>query len=254
MGNTLQIFEELMGMTLRDYIINEIPSILTSLAVYVFVALALYTIAKRRGINHPWLAWIPFANAWLMGCISDQYRAVARGETKHRRRWLLVTEISTSVLAACVMLLCLSMLGNMFTVLQDTLGIRFSDLANLENLEHMDSVMSEADAMKLGEAIMGPAVGIVLLALVLASVAIINMVFGFIALHDIYKSCDPRNATLFLVLSILIGYAQPVCLFVCRNKDFGMPMRQASQPAYQPYRPIYGQPATPEEPWERKGP
>lgn len=254
MGNTIRMFEELMGMTLPAYIISQIPSMLISLAVYVFTALALYTIAKRRGINHPWLAWIPFANAWLMGCVSDQYRAVARGETKYRRRWLLVTEIITSVLACFVVLLCFSMLGNMFAVLLDTLGISFSELTNPENLEYMDSVMSEADAMKLGEAIMGPAVGMVLLALVLAPVAIINMVFGFIALHDIYKSCDPSNSTLFLVLSILIGYAQPVFLFVCRNKDFGMPMRQAPQPVYQPYQPIYEQPTTPEEPWERKEP
>lgn len=30
-----------------------------SLAAYVLTAYSLYTIAKRRGISNPWLAWIP---------------------------------------------------------------------------------------------------------------------------------------------------------------------------------------------------
>lgn len=256
MGNMIQTFEELMGMSLAAYIISEIPNMLISLAVYVFTALALYTMAKRRGIKNPWLAWIPFANAWLLGCVSDQYRAVARGETKYRRRVLLWTEIMTSVTAALVTVLCFTMLGRMFTIMYELFGIGISDLMDPEKLailESMEGQMSEADAQRLLSAVMGPGVGMVLLALVLAPVAIINMVFGFIALHDIYKSCDPSNATLYLVLSILIGYAQPVFLFLCRNKDLGMPMRQEPQPVYIPYEPVCDQPATPPaEPWEKK--
>ena len=41
---------------------------------YVLLAWGLFTIAKRRGINKPWLAWIPVVNVWMLGCISDQYR------------------------------------------------------------------------------------------------------------------------------------------------------------------------------------
>lgn len=235
----IQEMEELMGMSLFASIASEIPSMLISVAVYVFTALALYTIAKRRGIDHPWLAWIPFANTWLLGCISDQYRAVARGETTYRRRWLLFTEIACSVIAVLVVVLCFVMLMNMFS---------FS-MGNLENLDHM----SEAMEAELLSAIMGPAVGMVLLALVVIPVAIVNAVFSFIALHDIYKSCDPGNATLYLVLSIFISYVQPVFLFICRNKDGGMPVRVAPQPEYVPYQPIYDQPAAPAaEPWEQK--
>ena len=32
---------------------------LLSIAGYVLTALALYTIARRRGLRNPWLAWIP---------------------------------------------------------------------------------------------------------------------------------------------------------------------------------------------------
>ena len=34
-------------------------------ACYVLQALSLYSLAKRREINKPWLAWIPLANAWI---------------------------------------------------------------------------------------------------------------------------------------------------------------------------------------------
>ena len=33
-----------------------------SVACYVLEALSLYTIAQRRGIRKPWLAWIPVVN------------------------------------------------------------------------------------------------------------------------------------------------------------------------------------------------
>ena len=36
------------------------------LAGYVYVALALQTIAKKTNTENPWLAWIPIANVFLM--------------------------------------------------------------------------------------------------------------------------------------------------------------------------------------------
>ena len=41
---------------------------------YVLQSLGLYTIAERRGIRNPWLAWVPVANMWVLGSISDQYQ------------------------------------------------------------------------------------------------------------------------------------------------------------------------------------
>lgn len=241
--SAIQAFEEMMGVSTFAYVVSEIPSMLVSLATYIFTALALYTIAKRRGIHNPWLAWIPFANAWLLGCIADQYRAVARGETKYRRRVLLITEILTCVLAILMLVLMFGMLFNL---------LAFS----MDNWESLDT-MSDAVSQELFSAIAGPAVGALLLALVLLPVAIVYAVFSYIALHDIYKSCDPGNATLYLVLSIFIGICQPIFLFICRNRDDGMPPREAPPSApVQPYV-YYGSDYTPRpaeppvEPWER---
>jgi len=46
-------------------------SLLMSVAIYVFNSIGLMTIAKNRGITHPWMAWIPFANSYLFGKLSD---------------------------------------------------------------------------------------------------------------------------------------------------------------------------------------
>lgn len=246
--SVIGMYEETMGMSLFASFVSELPSMLIGLAVYVFTALSLYTIAKRRGIHHPWLAWIPFANSWLLGCIADQYRFVTRGEVKYRRRWLLFTEIATSVMSAVCLVLCFVMLFNVLTVGLSAMGLSITDLANPEVLESLEIEMSEADSLKLMSAIMGPVMGMVLLALTLLPVAILHAVFSFIALHDIYKSSDPSNATLYLLLSIFIGYAQPIILFICRNKDFGMPIRVNPQPTYVPYQ----QNEPDREPWEQQ--
>ena len=39
---------------------------------YVAQGLGFSAMAKNRGIERPWLAWVPMANTWLLGRISDQ--------------------------------------------------------------------------------------------------------------------------------------------------------------------------------------
>lgn len=49
-------------------------------------------------------------------------------------------------------------------------------------------------------------------------------VVTFMALYDVYVSCDPKNAVLYLVLSIVFSVTMPIFLFVCRKKDLGFPL------------------------------
>jgi len=41
-------------------------ALIFGLAIYVYMALALQTIANKTGTQNAWLAWIPLANAFLM--------------------------------------------------------------------------------------------------------------------------------------------------------------------------------------------
>ena len=44
-----------------------VVSLVIGLICYVFNSLGLYTMAKNRNLDNPWLAWIPLASNYLMG-------------------------------------------------------------------------------------------------------------------------------------------------------------------------------------------
>lgn len=199
-----------------------------SLVCYIFESLGVYTIAKRRTIKHPWLAWIPVANLWTLGCISDQYRYVARGKVTNRRKLLLGLAIVTAVLLCVVW----GGYGNVMIRLL-AYGDRLND-------------MSEEQLMRT---ILMPVMRMAGVGVVTSVLAIVQSVFQYIALYDLYTSCDPNNNVLFLVLSILFSVVRPFFIFACRNKDLGMPPRRPVIPEQQPpWRPVNGENR---EPWEQ---
>ena len=176
---------------------------LLSLATYVLTALALYTIARRRGLKNPWLAWIPVADSWLLGSLSDQYRYVVKGEHKSKRKILLFFRILASYLWVSLMALLLRLCFRAFGgVMQGTIP---------------DILIRQ---------ILHQAANLLIVVLPLIGISIAYAVFRYMALYDIYKSLDPDNCVLFLVLSILFGVTEPFFLFFSREKDGGMPPRK----------------------------
>ena len=55
----------------------------------IFAAIGFYSIAKRRGILRPWLAWLPVGQNWIVGSISDHYQLEINYRTKNKRKVLL---------------------------------------------------------------------------------------------------------------------------------------------------------------------
>ena len=100
---TNEIAPGMEGFILIFYIVYFLIMMGFAVAVYVLQSLSIYTIAKRRGIQKPALAWVPVANVWLLGSISDQYRYVVKGEYKSKRKILLTLSILTAVAVAAVM-------------------------------------------------------------------------------------------------------------------------------------------------------
>ena len=76
-------------------------SLLVGLVFYAMRAYAVYSIAKRRGMRKPWLAWVPVANSWMLGALSDQYRHLIKGEIRQKRKLLLGFAIQFLVLKLC---------------------------------------------------------------------------------------------------------------------------------------------------------
>ena len=96
--------EELLAFDILERLPLMMPRII-SVVAYVFTALSLYTIAKRRGIRNPWLAWIPVADVWVLGSLSDQYRYVVKREIKSKRKALLPLCIVSGILSTVVFVL-----------------------------------------------------------------------------------------------------------------------------------------------------
>ena len=176
---------------------------LLSIASYVLTALALYTIARRRGLKNPWLAWVPVADSWLLGSVSDQYQYVVKGEHRSKRKILLFFRVLITImwisLMGLLVNLCFHAVGNAFW-----------------------GTMTEERIFQ----ILHQALNLLVVFLPLIGISIAYAVFRYMALYDIYKSLDPANSVLFLVLSILFGVTEPFFLFFSRNKDDGMPPRR----------------------------
>ena len=198
MGYVFELEEELL--MLLPGLISGVPSGLFGIAAYILTALAIYRISCRRGLNNPWLAWIPVVNCWLLGSLSDQYQYVVKGENKSKRKWLIVLNILKSVLMTLVVILAVVTAGSLFA-------------------DHPSEVI-------------GLVVALLGLVVPLAAVTIALCVVRYMALYDVYRSLDPANAVLYLVLSILFSPTEPFFLFFNREKDLGMPPRKR-QPVYE---------------------
>ena len=176
---------------------------LLSIAGYVLTALALYTIARRRGLRNPWLAWIPVADSWLLGSLSDQYRYVLKGEHRSKRKILLFFRVLITIM-------WISLMGLLVNLCFHAVGGAFWGAMSDERMFQ----------------ILHQAMNLLVLCLPLMGISIAYAVFRYMALYDIYKSLDPENCVLFLVLSILFGVTEPFFLFFSREKDGGMPPRK----------------------------
>lgn len=92
------MFEGLDAGLVGVLLVAVLIGVVLGLGLCVFRFLGLYTIAKRRGITNAWLAWLPIGNQWIAGCISDQYRYVAKNQVTNHRTIMLVLAIVTAVL------------------------------------------------------------------------------------------------------------------------------------------------------------
>ena len=179
------------------------------IAMYILQSVGMYTIAKRRGIHHPVLAWVPIANMWILGSISDQYRYVVKRKIRNRRNVLLGLLIAT------------------YALLLVFAGVMVA--AVLSGTLDMSGPAQFSIAFGMG--------GGMLIYLAAWVISVIATVFMYLAYYDLFASCNPSNAVLFLVLGIFFNILLPVFIFICRKKDEGMPPRRIQVPVA-PWSPV----------------
>lgn len=186
-------------------LIAYLVAIALGVTMYILQALGLYTIAQRRGIKHPWMAWLPVTNVWILGSIADQYRYVACGQIRNRRKVLLGLMIGYVAVWVAFFFFYIGFFVNMIIQAPE-----FEYMAESQIMAHMGKFF----------------LGLLGISLVALGVAMICAVFQYICLYDLYASCNPENKVVFLVLSILVNITMPFFVFACRKKDGGMPPRK----------------------------
>lgn len=188
--------------------------------VYILKALALYTIAKRRNIKKPWLAWIPVVNVWILGSVSDQYQYVVKRQVKNKRKVLLGLNIAMAAIGSVVLIAAVWLFAVLLLMI-----ISVPTMSDPETL--VSNLMYYAGTNVVLLNLIGLA-GI--LAIPLAVVSVIQTVFYYMALYDVFRSCEPKNSTLYLVLSlvgnVVVDGAYCIFLMLCKDKDLGMPPRK----------------------------
>lgn len=199
-GASMGVAGVFMGLFLLIYFL----AMAFSVASYVLTAVGMYRIAKRRGVHHAWLAWLPVGSNWLLGSISDHYQYVAKQKNTKRRKVLLTLSLilmgATIAFAACTAAMVISA------------GSMTDDAGMFVAMTLM--VVSYLVVMGLGIAV---------------------TVITYIACYDLFRSCKPGNAVLFLILSVIFNVTLPFFIFFVSNSDEGMPPKRPRQPEQIPY-------------------
>lgn len=161
---------------------------------YVFYSIGLYSIAKRRELRYPGLAWVPVASDWMLGLVADQVDLICAGKKSKQRRLLLWFSAGSYLLAAFMLIAILTVVNS----------YSFSSPSLM--------MMTWFPLLFWG-------------------VAITYTVFYFIALYKLYRSCSPDNAVPLIVLSIIFTVIIPFVMFAIRKSDKGIPRLPDKLPA-----------------------
>lgn len=178
-----------------------------ALVMYIFESIGLYSVAKRRGLKHPFMAWIPYTNTYLFGKAAEQYETAVKGKSKNYKAILLCLSIILTAVTALFNVVIYALSNSIVYLAQDC--------------------AYNSDAIVL-------IISLILLYIAMLVVSVIYSVFYFIALHKIYRSFSTKSSTLLLIFSIIFPVIVPFVIFASRKKDDGFielnEMRKSSSP------------------------
>lgn len=203
-------FATLFVFFVSAMIVAYIIAISVAVAAYILQSIGLMRMLKKVGYARPWHAWVPILNQKAIGELADMYDNGSAPSGFGKKLFREMIAVIVLSFAAALF----SVLVSVFTAFGISNGIAGALL----------SLLSVAD-------------------IALSVITIVYMVHFYMALWRIYKIFSPENATTFLVLSIFIGLAQSIIIFIIGNKepqnlrkdptDFG-PSSESSNYTYDP--------------------
>lgn len=166
------------------------------LVQYILTSLALYTIADRRGIKNPWLAWLPVAYYWLLGSIADNYDET-HGINRSWRKTLLI--------------LALIFIGG-FTLCYAALFVFII-------LTSINAAAAETLATPFVVGFFVVYFALIAIFLVAGALAVLSQICYF----KVFESTVPEKAVKYMLISLLVPLGSAICLYKCRYSGYGRP-------------------------------
>ena len=215
MAGVLAIYMIILALCFIFYIIS-----------YIFKGIGMYTIAKRQGMDSPWLAFIPFARTYLHGELGGNITLKFK-TVKNPGIWFLALPFIAGAVNFIFYLLII-IVG---------FGTAFSSIFDFRSFE--DYSYSYGPQVSSG-AILGILVLAIIWVVVLVVYEAIYKVFGVLVNHQILKKFTTKNMSVaHAVLCSVIPLYESICLFVMRNKDFNPGMEpDLGDPFVSPLPPI----------------
>ncbi len=163
------------------------------LVQYILQSLSFQSIARARNIQNSWLAWIPVASDWVLGKIAEKYDE-ENGSARHWGKTLLIFEI-VIVAVFCVVygfMVCFAVAMSIQTTMTSS-----SEPSGLMMIVFLISY-------------------VILIGTSLPAIAFAAC--KTVCIYKLFESIVPEKAVKYLVLSLMIPLAMPICLFKCKKK------------------------------------
>lgn len=174
-------FSGLMAMFPLFYML----SFFVSIGFYVLSSLGLYSMASNTGVSNPWLAWIPFANLFLLGSMADRCNLNTAGKnTKYK---IILPVLNLAIIPVSYFMVFMAIMQSAFT--EEYYGYGGDPLAGIGSLLAM-----------------------VFIILIFACA---NFVFYLICYNKLFQDFEPSRAAIFTVVAFFNFACIP--LFMCRN-------------------------------------
>ena len=181
------------------------------LIFYLFEAVGLYRMARGCGLSAPGLAFVPIANAMILGQLAR------RGCQAYGKRGLPYPVLLPLGQVGCIFLsAAASVIG-----VQLLWNVLFPLIAGQPYYD-MPAVM--------GARVISAMASLLLIGLLLFLVSVATTVFVYMALYQVYRLFSPENTVLYMVLSILLPVTMPFILFAIRNRQPGAPAPTPTAP------------------------
>ena len=189
-------------------------ALIFALVSYIFHAVGLYTIAKRRGERYPWLAFIPFARAYLQGEVAGTI-TLKKKTISNPGIWKLVIPIIAGAVSSVF-----------FTIFSTIVGIG-GMMAGLSSSGYGVNIGVGTIMFLIMFLVIWTVAAVIYEAVYKVLCVLINM--------QIYGYFTTRNmAVVHAVLSAIVPLYESICFFVMRNRDFNPEMEPTASAEFRP--------------------